>query len=176
MLTVFHFLSGEKPMRVTNFKIARALGVASLSISLMLTVTPGFSAQVAGQKPETATLTVRVSGARNAKGKMGITLFQDAKSFPDHPANAIRQLSVDIDPGTLSVQAIFRDLPLGVYALAVLHDENGNGKMDKNFMGIPREGYGASNNPKKKMRAPTFDEAKFSLNGAQQTIEIKLIY
>jgi uncharacterized protein (DUF2141 family) len=48
--------------------------------------------------------------------------------------------------------------------------------MDKNLMGVPREGYGASNNPNKKMRAPTFDEAKFSLNGAEQTIKIRLIY
>ena len=48
--------------------------------------------------------------------------------------------------------------------------------MDKNFVGMPKEGYGASNNPKKKKRAPTFDEAKFSLNSAVQSIEITLIY
>jgi uncharacterized protein (DUF2141 family) len=48
--------------------------------------------------------------------------------------------------------------------------------MDKNFVGMPKEGYGASNNPKKRKRAPTFDEAKFSLNSTGQTIEITLIY
>ena len=163
-------------MKATNLKIARTLGVAAVSSSLMLMVTPRLSARGAAHEPDTATLTVRVTGARNTKGKIGIRLFQDAKSFPDHAANAIRQQSVEIDPGTLSAQMIFRDLPRGVYAASVLHDENGNGKMDKNLMGVPREGYGASNNPKKKMRAPTFEEAKFSLNGAEQTIEIKLIY
>jgi len=43
-------------------------------------------------------------------------------------------------------------------------------------VGMPKEGYGASNNPKKKKRAPTFDEAKFFLNSSEQAIEITLIY
>jgi uncharacterized protein (DUF2141 family) len=57
-----------------------------------------------------------------------------------------------------------------------MHDENMNGKLDKNFVGAPKEGYGASNNPKKRMGPPKFDEAKFSLNKPEQTIEIKLMY
>jgi len=48
--------------------------------------------------------------------------------------------------------------------------------MDKSFIGIPREGYGASNNPPKMKRAPHFDEARFSLNGPEQALEIRLIY
>lgn len=71
---------------------------------------------------------------------------------------------------------IFKDLPQGTFAVTVLHDENNNGKMDKKFFGMPKEGYGASDNPKKKMRAPNFNEAKFSLNGSEQTIKIALIY
>jgi uncharacterized protein (DUF2141 family) len=62
-----------------------------------------------------------------------------------------------------------------VYAVSVFHDENGNGKFDRSFAGIPKEAYGASNNPPKKMRAPTFDEAKFSLS-SQQSLEIQLIH
>jgi uncharacterized protein (DUF2141 family) len=129
-----------------------------------------------GQTKDTGTLTVRVTGARNTKGKIGVTLFQDAQGFPDDTSKAIRQQSVDIDPNTRSAQVTFKDLPQGTFAVSVLHDENGNGKMDKNFVGMPKEGYGASNNPKKKKRAPTFDEAKFSLNASEQTIEITLVY
>ena len=128
------------------------------------------------QTKDTGTLTIRVTGARNTKGKIGVTLFQDGQGFPEDASKAIRQQSVEIDPDTLSAQVIFRDLPQGTFAVSVLHDENGNGKMDKNFVGIPKEGYGASNNPKKKRRAPTFDEAKFSLKSTDQTIEIRLIY
>ena len=128
------------------------------------------------QTKPTGTLTIRITGARNAKGKIGVTLFQDGQGFPDDTSKAIRQQSVEIDPNTMSAQVIFKDVPQGIFAVSVLHDENGNGKMDKNFVGIPKEGYGASNSPKKKRRAPTFDEAKFSLNSAEQTIEITLIY
>jgi uncharacterized protein (DUF2141 family) len=128
------------------------------------------------QTKETGTLTVRVTGARNTKGKIWVNLFQDANGFPDDPSKAIQQRSVEVDPNTMSAQVTFKDLPQGSFAASVLHDENGNGKMDKNFVGMPKEGYGASNNPSKKRRAPTFDEAKFSLNASEQTIEISLIY
>jgi uncharacterized protein (DUF2141 family) len=128
------------------------------------------------QTKDTGTLTVRVTGARNTKGKIGVTLFQNAQGFPEDTSKAIRQESVEIDPKTMSAQVMFKDLPQGTFAISVLHDENGNGKMDKNFVGMPKEGYGASNNPSKKRRAPTFDEAKFSLNTSEQAIEITLLY
>jgi uncharacterized protein (DUF2141 family) len=128
------------------------------------------------QTKDTGTLTVRVTGARNTKGKIGVTLFQNAQGFPDDTSKAIRQERVEIDPKTMSAQVMFKDLPQGTFAISVLHDENGNGKMDKNFVGMPKEGYGASNNPSKKRRAPTFDEAKFSLNTSEQAIEITLLY
>jgi uncharacterized protein (DUF2141 family) len=51
-----------------------------------------------------------------------------------------------------------------------------NGKMDSNEMGIPIEGYGASNNPERRMGPPDPSEAKFTLNQPTSTIEIKLIY
>ena len=131
---------------------------------------------LAAQMRDTGTLTVRVTGARNSKGKIGVTLFQNAEGFPDDASKAIRQQSVEIDAKTMSTQVTFKDIPQGTYAVSVLHDENGNGKMDKNFVGIPKEGYGASNNPKKKRRAPTFDEARFSLSSSEQTVEVTLIY
>jgi uncharacterized protein (DUF2141 family) len=76
----------------------------------------------------------------------------------------------------LSAQVVFADLPSGVYAVSAFHDENMNEKLDKNFVGVPKEGYGASNNPKKKMGPPTFDETKFELGASDQSVEIKLMY
>jgi uncharacterized protein (DUF2141 family) len=83
---------------------------------------------------------------------------------------------VDVDPKTLKARVVWADLAPGVYAVAVLHDENGNGKMDTNILGIPKEGHGASNNPAPKRRPPTFEEAQFTLAGPQQTVEVKLEY
>jgi uncharacterized protein (DUF2141 family) len=62
-----------------------------------------------------------------------------------------------------------------VYAAAVFHDENMNGKFDKNIIGIPKEGYGASNNPERRMRPPSFEETSFSLK-TDQSCDIRLIY
>jgi len=122
------------------------------------------------------TLTIKVVGARNANGKIYVALFQNPAGFPEKGSAALRREQADIDRQTLSAQVVFRDVPQGVYAVSVLHDENSNGKLDKNFFGIPEEGYGASNNPGKKMRAPNFDEAKFSMSSPDQTVEINLVY
>ena len=54
-----------------------------------------------------------------------------------------------------------------------MHDENGNDKLDSNFMGMPTEGYGFSNNPRV-MRAATFDEARFNVPAAGTSIQIVL--
>jgi uncharacterized protein (DUF2141 family) len=134
-----------------------------------------FTTLVPAQAPSSAKLTVRIVNARNANGVVRIALFQSADGFPGGASKAIRTQPAKIDPETMTAQAVFSGIPQGTYAVMVFHDENGNGKLDKNMVGIPKEGYAASNNPAKKMRAPNFDEAKFSLH-SDQTIEVKLIY
>lgn len=62
----------------------------------------------------------------------------------------------------------------GTYALAVYHDENGNRKFDKNWLGIPSEPYGISNNPGFRLGAPPFEEAAFKVNGDGATLSITL--
>jgi len=100
-----------------------------------------------------------------------------SSSSPEQlPASDVGLKAVRQPSRTLSAAATFKDIPDGTYAISVLHDQNDYGKMDKNIMGIPKEGYGASNNPRKRMGPPGFDEAKFSVNQPQQTIEIKLMY
>jgi uncharacterized protein (DUF2141 family) len=59
--------------------------------------------------------------------------------------------------------------------VAVFHDENGNGKLDRNFIGIPKEGVGASNNRRHAMGPPTWDESKFAVSG-RVTLKIELRY
>ena len=148
--------------------------IASAVLFAILAVTG--NAQADSQNQGTSTLTVHVLHARNAKGKIGVTVFKNADGFPSDSAKATMRQAVDVDPRSLDANVVFKGLPHGVYAVAVLHDENGNGKMDKNLLGIPKEGYGASNNPSKKMRPPTFDEAKFNLAVGEKTIEINLVY
>jgi uncharacterized protein (DUF2141 family) len=70
-------------------------------------------------------------------------------------------------------QVLFENLPDGQYAIFLFHDANGNGKMDKNWLGIPKEGYGASNNKLPFAAAPRFDANKFSLVG-QATLHLSV--
>jgi uncharacterized protein (DUF2141 family) len=150
--------------------------MATLSAGLFLTMASRFSPRLDAQSTGTATLTVHVIGARNTKGKIRVALFRGAEGFPNDASRAVHTQAADIDPQTSSAQIVFTDLPAGVYAVPVFHDENMNQKLDKNFVGVPKEGYGASNNPKKKMGPPSFEETKFELSGSEQSLEIKLMY
>ncbi len=162
-------------MKQRKFLTSRFLRVAALSAGLFLAF-PQFSTLVEAQSTGTATLTVHITGARNTKGKIRAALFRGAEGFPNNASRAIQTQAADIDPQTSSAQVVFTDLPAGVYAVSVFHDENMNQKLDKNFVGGPKEGYGASNNPKKKMGPPSFEETKFQLSGTEQSLEIKLMY
>ena len=124
----------------------------------------------------TATLTIRVAGVRNDKGRIALALFHSEAGFPGDRSKAVRLQQSEIDDQTRSATFVLEGLPYGVYAVSVFHDENLNGKLDKNFVGAPKEGYGASNNPKKRMGPPPFDESRFLLDHAEQTMEIKLMY
>jgi uncharacterized protein (DUF2141 family) len=159
-----------------HFSICSFLGLAALTAGSFLILAPRISSPLEAQSTSPPTLTVRVTGARNAKGKIRAALFQGAEGFPDDASRALNTQAADIDPQKSSAQIVFTDLRTGVYAVSVFHDENMNQKLDKNFMGIPKEGYGASNNPKKRMGPPSFEETKFQFSGTEESMEIKLIY
>ena len=161
---------------IRTFAYRRFQIIAALSVGWLFTVAFALSAPLEAQTTGDVTLTVHVTGARNAKGKIRAALFRGAQGFPNDASQAIHTQAADVDPQTSSAQVVFPALPDGVYAVSVFHDENMNERLDKNFMGVPKEGYGASNNPKKKMGPPNFDEAKFQLSGTEQSVEIKLMH
>jgi uncharacterized protein (DUF2141 family) len=118
-----------------------------------------------------ARLTLRVVDLRNHDGDLILTVFRTADGFPaDHAKSVNCQVRPANGDGVFTV-----DLPPGTYGASVLHDENRNGRIDTNFLGIPKEGYGVTNNPKPRRRAATFGEATFSLpaTGADLTLSIQ---
>ena len=155
--------------------LRHCLGIGFLAVALLVPAS-GFLPPAEARSTGAATLTIHVTGARNAKGQIRVALFQGAKGFPGDASQAIQTQAADIDPQSLSAQIVFTGLHEGVYAVSIFHDENMNQKLDKNFLGVPKEGYGASNNPKKKMGPPDFEETKFQLSGQAQSLEIKLMY
>ena len=144
-----------------------ALAVAGLVLVAPL---PGVTAE---SRP-TATINVTMVGFRNEKGAMRISLFDSKKGYPGDHRRAVRTGSGRIQNGKAAFS--FTGVPHGTYAIAVLHDENGNGKMDTNAIGIPKEGGGASNDAKARFGPPKFDEAKFVLRDAQLKLRINIRY
>ena len=126
------------------------------------------------EKPPTSEVTVTVSGLRNDKGDVLLSLFRSKDGFPEDPSKAFRTFQAS--SSTKGVKAIWAEVPYGTYAVAALHDENRNKKLDKGWFGIPKEGTGASNNPNPKRRAPRFDEAKVTLDRDRVRLRILIRY
>src|SRR5690242_21930142 len=105
------------------------------------------SAGTPGQAPE-AVLTVKVADLRNHKGDLIFGVFKTADGFPN-----VKEKSVNWQVKPAGDSVVFTaKLPVGKYGASVLHDENRNGQMDRDSIGIPVEGYGVTNNPKPAMR------------------------
>ena len=123
--------------------------------------------------PETGAVVVLVSGMRSTKGQVLACLTTQAKSFPDCRNDpAARKLAVTAS-GTVTFR--FADLPPGRYAVALLHDENGNGKADMALM-IPREGFGFSRNAAVRMGPPRFATAAFDVGGDTVIMPVRMRY
>jgi uncharacterized protein (DUF2141 family) len=130
--------------------------------------TPQYSEQ------NTGSIRVSISNIRTNNGKVNVSLFAQSDGFPSNPQKAIEVQTVDIQQNKANLR--FDNLPFGTYAIACLHDENRDGKMNKNALGIPKEGYGASNNAVSKFAAPKFSEAKFPFNSAVLSVNFKMHY
>jgi len=115
---------------------------------------------------------VDISGIDKVEGQLGIGLFNQETDFPQ--VDKAYQ-GVFLTLTEKNAQYTFSNLPYGEYAIAVFHDSNNNGKLDKNLLGIPKEGYGFSNNATATFGSPHFNEAKFKLEG-EHHIEIKIKY
>jgi uncharacterized protein (DUF2141 family) len=114
-----------------------------------------------------------IGNLRSSDGMVGVALYQAKDGFPDKTERALEGKKV---PAGDHCVVMFENLPYGTYAISVLHDENSNGKMDKTFIGIPKEGFGTSNNPKVRMGPPSFSESSFELDKENVTMNISMNY
>ncbi len=124
----------------------------------------------AGPAPA-AELTVEVVGLGSDDGNVHFALYDNPATFPDDEGR-FRGTNVPI-AGRRAV-AVFKNLMPGSYAVAVFHDENGNGSFDQGFLGLPLEDYGFSNGAPAFLGPPSFDQAKFAVpeKGIRITIDV----
>ncbi len=119
---------------------------------------------------QNTSLEVTVKNIKGTKGTIRIGLFTTEADFLK---TAVKGKVVDANGS--EVKVVFEDLPAGEYAVSVIHDENGNEKLDTKAMGIPKEGFAFGNNAMGAFGPPSFDKAKVKLEGkpVQQVISLK---
>ena len=119
-------------------------------------------------------LTINVEKLKNSKGIVQFALYNKEGSIPDEDfKKCYKLLKADIVNGSSTI--IFRGIPIGKYAVNILHDENNNGKIDKGFI-LPLEGIGFSNYQTIGLsNRPNFAKASFILN-CDKAMMIKMIY
>jgi uncharacterized protein (DUF2141 family) len=114
---------------------------------------------------------VKILNIRNSIGTVACALFESPDGFPNEFLLSATNVMV-IKIRKSQARCDFEDIPPGTYAMAVIHDENMNGKLDTNWLGIPKEGYGFSNNATGVLGPPAYSAASFRYDG--QTVQLTM--
>ena len=146
---------GYRIVSIAGVVVAFAIGVLSVPASA-----------------DSAQLVVRIDGVRSDDGVVRLGLFRSADDFPR--GQPVAGQSVPAMAG--SVVAVFDDVSDGRYAIAVYHDEDGDGQFTRNFLGLPLEGYGFSNDAPVVLGPPGFETAAIEVAGSFAQTAIRARY
>lgn len=124
------------------------------------------------QPQNPTTLTLNVTHVKNDQGLVRVLLFKGETGFPDDEAKAFKSASVKIKDGKAVID--FGLVPEGTYAISVFHDSQNTGKLRTNSFGIPKDGYGFSNDAMGMFGPPHFEKASFKVTAGKNNVSIKL--
>ena len=142
-----------------------------VSVILLLALFP----LQAFRKPAEEGIRISVINLRNEKGHVLVSLFRDGAGYPDDATKAFRKIKLEISGKKASV--LFTGLPAGSYAVSILHGENDDQKLNKTNLGLPKEGYGFSNNVVGAFGPPSWSRASFAHKQGGLTVrEIRTRY
>ncbi|MBU7586279.1 MAG: DUF2141 domain-containing protein [Nostoc sp. TH1S01] len=146
-----------------------------LRVSLILLAVLGnFASPLIARANFNGNLTVEIDGLKNTQGQVCASIFASSQGFPGDRDRVIERQCTKITEK--SVKLTFTNLKAGNYAVAVMHDENDDFTVNRTDLGFPLEGFGFSQNPEIRDRAPTFEEAAVLVAGANTDITIHLKY
>ena len=141
-------------MNILGRLAVTALALAALSFVSLAAAGAQQSASAAG-----CTLRIHVDGFRNTLGNLGTIIFRSPDGWPEDKTKALHDGPTSIDQVTHTAVAVWTGLPQGDYGVAAIHDENSNARLDRNLIGVPKEGFGFANNPHVFLAPPSFDKA-----------------
>ena len=119
-------------------------------------------------------LNVNIEGLKNQKGQICFSLFESSKGFPGNKKRALQAKCVKIKDTSVPFQ--LGSIKAGSYAVAMFHDANGDGTLNRNSFGIPTEGFGFSGNPRVITGPPKFSESAIIVAGTNTNIDIQMQY
>ena len=165
MIRLFH--KSRLSTILTSRKIWQQLtSIAAMFLGLILCF--GFTDL---KKEEMGRLIIKINNVSKDKGIIWIGLYDSADTYLIKEKSILKKIDVS-QKGYHEM--VIDSLPYGTYAMALFHDVNANGEMDRNLLGIPSEPYAFSKKPKSKWRLPKFDEVKFNFSQDVQEIDTKL--
>ena len=123
---------------------------------------------------QSSNLKINLQGIRNNKGVILLSLFSSAEGYPSDAKKAEQKIRMPIKK--LQLPIVLKNMKPGKYAVALLHDEDEDGKMATTFLGLPKEGYGFSNNVMGLAGPPSFQKASFVVPESGTEILIKVRY
>jgi len=155
-------MSGRQVITVRKWHFV-ALLIAALTVAVHSMVTGS---------ADTGLIEAHIVKLRNNHGQVICTLFTPSDRFPDRSHKGMT-VAVPIQNGQATCR--FKNVSYGNYAIVAFHDENQDGDFNQNWLGMPKEGFGFSDNPGT-LRKPVFDDAKFIVGQPVVHITIKLNY
>lgn len=121
---------------------------------------------------QTVNIIVTVKNVKSSKGNVKVYIFNNETAFPEKTNLAVKSVNASATKGIMQIK--IEGITPGNYAIAVHHDENSDGKVNTNFIGIPKEATGASNGAKGKMGPPKYSDAVVAINSSTKQFTIVL--
>ena len=131
---------------------------------------------VASTVANAAEVRIVVNGVKSGDGKLLVDIYGTEAKYKANVGNAGGDYRIDVPAGNGSVTAVIANVPAGKYGATVVHDENASGKLETNFLGMPSEGVGASNDATGSFGPPSFGDMVFDVADPVTTITINLSY
>lgn len=140
-----------------------------LALSLLWLPLYGYS------QAECPGIQVTIQNIENNTGVIACAIFESQEGFPDKFLKFASKIMITQIRGK-NASFEFSNIEPGIYAIAVIHDEDSDGELDTNWLGIPKEGYGFSSGATVTLSSPSFSDAEFSYDGGFLPMSISLNY
>ena len=138
---------------------------------LFFSMATSHAAETRASVGQTGTITVQLTGFENDRGTAKLCV---CRSEDEYTGKAKEFCTASTEIKSTKAEWVFEHMPYGSYSIKAFHDENGNSRLDKDFLGMPTERYGFSNNARGRFGPPTFASAAFRLNSPQLKIAIEI--